>query len=73
MSTSYSLVCAACKVRIHAGQCTAGGRFISASGSNDVSGQQEVGDFIYKHQHQEPLYFINTDHVPDSYVNMSSP
>lgn len=73
MSTSYSLVCEACKVRIHAGQCTAGGRFVSGFGSTDEDGQREVGDFIHKHEHEEPLQFINSDDVPDSYIDVGSP
>lgn len=50
-----------------------GARFTSGFGSNDKAGQEEVGEFLLKHQHAQPLKFMSGESVPEGYRDEGSP
>lgn len=74
VSVDYNLVCTTCKAHIHVGQMMAGGRFTAGSGSADERGQQEIGEFLLRHQGMcRPLGFTTLEGVPEGYKDEGSP
>lgn len=74
MSVDYNLICTTCKAHIHAGQTMAGGRFTAGSGLTDERGQQEIGEFLGRHQGTcRPLQFMSLEDMPDGYKDEGSP
>lgn len=73
MSVDFHIVCEQCLAHIHAGQTMAGLRFTSGFGSHDESGQEEVGEFLSRHDHGGPLKLMKTESVPNGYEDQGSP
>jgi len=52
----------------------AGARFTAGFGSNDKRGQEEVGEFLRRHQGKcRPLKFMDGQDVPDGCKDEGSP
>jgi hypothetical protein len=74
MSVDYHLVCGRCSAHIHVGQTMAGSRFTAGFGPRDIPGQEQVGDFLLRHQGPcRPLLFTNADQVPTGCRDEGSP